>query len=260
MDTTHDVIIENQQVRLAITRDGLVRSLMFKPTGTECLVQGKTIPVSTITEPRPYQNEVKLAYPNKKTTFKANAVRQDGGKLIIGYELIPWEATVGVKVTADYLAFTLEAFNLTEDYGITMTEPPISEMWFLRLPVRDLGHWGDWLNVLWNDEVAVNLLAAEPCANADSEEGEGYRILQAGTDEKVKLTGVTAALIVCAKDELLDRIAVVEEDYGLPHGVASRRHDLYTASYYWTASVNPTNVDEHIRYARMGGFRLMNIY
>jgi len=260
MNTTQDVVLENRQMRLVITHDGIAKSLVFKPTDTECLVQRKRVPISTITEPRPYQNEVKLAYPNKKTTFKANAVRQEGDKLIIGFELIPWEATVGVKITEDYIAFTLQALNLTEDYGIAMTEPPIAEMWFLRLPVRPLGHWGDWLNVVWNEKVAVNVLAADPCANADSEEGDGYRVLQAGTDDKVRLTGATAALITCAKDELLDKIATVEADYGLPHGVASRRHELYTASYYWTAGVTPANVDEHIRYARMGGFRLMNIY
>ena len=260
MDETQDVTIENGLMRLVITDTGMARSLVFKPTDTECLAQGKRVPVSTITEPRPYQNEVKLAYPNKKTTFKSNAVRMEGDRLIIGYELIPWEATVRVTIAEDYMAFTLEGFSLTEDYGIAMTEPPISEMWFLRLPVRERGHWGDWLNVIWDDDVAVNLLAAEPCANADSEEAEGYRILQAGTDADVRLAGVTAALIVCARDELLDKIAVVEEDYGLPHGAASRAQDLYTASYYWTSTVNPTNVDEHIKYARMGGFRLMNIY
>ena len=260
MQTAHDVVIENAQARLTIGGDGMVRSLVHKPTGIECLVQGKNVPVSTITEPRPYQNEVKLAYPNKRTTFKANAARMEGDTLVIGFELIPWEATVGVKVADDYIAFTLESLNLTEDYGIVMTEPPISEMWFLRLPVRELGHWGDWLNVVWDEKVAVNLLAAGPAANADSEEGDGYRVLAAGSDDKVRLTGVTAALIVCAKDELLDRIAVVEEDYGMPHGVASRRHPLYEASYYWTAAVTPANVDEHIRYAKMGGFRLMNIY
>jgi hypothetical protein len=257
---TDDVVLENDQVRLVISSDGNAKSLVYKPTKTECLIQGKQVPISTITEPRPYQNEVKLAYPNKRTTFKANAVRKEGNKLIIGYELIPWEATVAVKITQDYFAFTLEAFTLTEDYGISMTEPPISEMWFLRLPVRELGHWGDWLNVIWDEKVAVNVLAAEPSANADSEAGEGYRVLQAGADEKVKLTGVTAALITCAKDQLLDKIAVVEEDYGLPHGVASRRHELYNASYYWTYTINPSNVEEHIKYAKMGGFRLMNIY
>jgi len=259
-DNAGDVIIENNDMKLVISGDGIAKSLIYKPGNIECLIQGKKVPVSTITEPRPYQNEVKLAYPNKKTTFKSNRVRKDGDKLIIGYELIPWEATLSIKSTADYIAFTLEAFNLTEDYGITMTEPPISEMWFLRLPVRNLGHWGDWLNVIWNEKVAVNVLAAEPCANADSEEGEEYRILQAGVDEKVKMTGVTAALITCAKDQLLDKIAIVEKDYNLPDGVASRRHELYNASYYWTANVTPANVDEHIKYAKMGGFRLMNIY
>jgi hypothetical protein len=254
-----DVVIENDEIKLIISHDGCAKSLIHKPTGTECLIGSRRVPVSTITEPRPYQNEVKLAYPNKRTTFKSNAVRKEGDKLVISYELIPWEATVSVKIAPDYMAFTLEAFNLTEDYGITMTEPPISEMWFLRLPVKELGHWGDWLNVIWDDKVAVNVLAADPCANADSEEGEGYRILQAGVDEKVKLTGVTAVLITCAKESLLNKIAKVEGDYNLPGGVDSRRHDLYNASYYSAYNLTPANVDEHIKYAIMGGFRLMKI-
>ena len=260
INSSDDIIIENDLMKLVLSADGYSKSLLCKATGTECLVQGKNVALSTITEPRPYQNEVKLAYPNKKTTFKSNRIRKEGDKLIIGYELIPWESTVEINIKPDYIAFTLEEFNLTEDYGITMTEPPISEMWFLRLPVKNLGHWGDWLNVIWDEKVAVNILAAGPYTNADSEEGEGYRILQAGVDEKVKMTGVTAVLITCAKDQLLDKIAVVENDYNIPGGVASRRHELYNASYYWTSNVTPLNVDEHIKYAKMGGFRLMNIY
>ncbi len=260
MNAMRDVTIENSRMKLVFAGDGTARSLVFKPANAECLAEGRREPISAITEPRPYQNEVKLAYPCRRTTFKANAVRQEGDALVIGYELIPWEAVVRVKVAEDYIAFTLEAFRLTEPYGIAMTEPPISEMGFLRLPLRERGHWGDWLNVVWDDDVAIALLAADPCANADSEAGEGCRILAAGSDAAVRLVGVTAALIVCATDELLDKVAAVEEDFGLPRGVASRRGDLYTASYYWTSSVTPANVDEHIAYARMGGFRLMNIY
>jgi hypothetical protein len=255
-----DVIIENDQMKLVISSNGIAKSLVYKPGNIECLIKGSQVPISTITEPRPYQNEVKLAYPNKKTTFKSNSVRKEGDKLIIRYELIPWEATVNVKITPAYIGFTIEKFSLTEDYGISMTEPPISEMWFLRLPVRNMGHWGDWLNVIWDDKVAVNVLATEPCANVDSEEGEGYRILQAGVDERVKLTGVGAALITCSTDKLLDNIAIVEKDFNLPSGVNSRRHELYNASYYWTSDVTSANVEEHIKYAKMGGFRTMMIY
>lgn len=258
MNATREVTIENRLMKLVIAGDGTVSSLVFKPTRTECLAAGKRVPVSTITEPRPYQNEVKLAYPNRRTTFKANAVRMEGDTLVIGYELVPWEAIVRVKDAGDYIAFSLEGFTLTEPS--VMPEPPILEMWFLRLPLRERGHWGDWLNVVWDDDVAIALVAADPCANADSEEGEGCRILSAGSDAAVRLAGVTAALIVCATGELLDKVATVEEDYGLPRGVASRRHSLCTASYYWTCTVTPDTVDEHIAYAKKGGFRLMNIY
>ena len=102
MDKMQDVAIENREMRLIIAGDGIAKSLIHKPTGTECLVQGRRVPISTITEPRPYQNEVKLAYPNRRTTFKSNAVRKEGDRLIIGYELIPWEAIVKVKIAGDW--------------------------------------------------------------------------------------------------------------------------------------------------------------
>ncbi len=255
-----DVVVENRLMRLVIAADGTASSLVFKPTGAECLATEKRLAISTITEPRPYQNEVKLAYPCQRTVFSSNTARMEDGKLIIGYGLIPWEAIVALKATADYIAFTLEGFRLTESYGILMTGPPISEMRFLRLPLRERGHWGDWLNVVWDDEVAVNLLAADPWTMADAEATDDGHILQAGADVEVRLNGITAALITCATDELLDKIAVVEQDYGLPQGVASRRHSLYNASYYWTSDVTPDNVDEHIHLAKTGGFRLMNIY
>ena len=258
MDASSHVVIENRLLKLVIAGDGTVASLVYKPSGTECLAGDRRIAVSTLTEPRPYHNEVKLAYPCQQTTFQANTVRMEGDRLVIGYELIPWEAVVAVKVAEDYVAFTLESFRRIQ--ASVMTEPPVSEMWFLRLPVRERGHWGDWLNVVWDDEVAVNLLAADPAAKAGAEAGAGCRILQAGADAAVRLAGVTAVLVVCATGELLDKIAAVEEAYGLPHGVASRRHPLYSASYYWTANVHPGNVDEHIRYAKEGGFRLMCLY
>jgi hypothetical protein len=256
-----DIIIENEQVRLTISGDGTAKSLLFKPSQTECLIEGKKVPVSTLTQARPYQNEVKLAYPTKETTFKANSVRREGNRLIIGFELIPWEAVIDLKITPEYIGFTLEGFNLkVRDYGINMTEPPVTGMWFLRLPVRNLGHYGDWLNVIWNDKVAVNVLGTDHYAKIDSEEGDGYRILEAGVEDRVRLKGVGAALITCSKDKLLDNIGRIEENFNLPHGVNSRRHELYNSSYYWSGNVVPGNVDEHIKYAKLAGFRTFMIY
>ncbi len=256
-----DILIENDLVRLVISKDATAKSLFCKPTREECLVRGKKIPISTLTQDRPYQNEIKLAYPTKETTFMANSARKEGDQLILGFELIPWEAVIKIKITPEYIGFSLEDFRLkVKEYGINMTEPPVSEMWFLQLPIRNRGHFGDWLNVIWDDKQAVNILGTDPYARIDAEEGEGYHLLQAGVAEKVKLKGVGAALIACPTDKLLDHIARVEEDFNLPHGVNSRRHELYNASYYWAFDVVPRNVDEHLKYAKMGGFRTFNMY
>lgn len=260
-DNKEDIVLENDQVKLIIAKEGYAKSLMYKPTGEECLITGKKVPLCSVTQERPYQNEIKLAYPTKETTFKANSLRKEGDKLIVGFELIPWEAVIKLKITPAYMGFTIEEFRLTvEDYGISMDEPGISEMWFLQLPVRNRPHYGDWLNVIWDDKQAINILGTDPYARIDSEEGDGYRILKAGVTEEVKLKDAGAALIVCSTDKLLDNIATVEDDFNLPHGVSSRRNDLYNASYYWSYDVLPGNIDEHIKYAKMAGFRAFMIY
>ena len=48
-------------------------------------------------------------------------------------------------------------------------------------------------------------------------------------------------------------------DFDLPRGVDSRRHELYNSSYYAALGITPDNVDEHIKYAKMGGFRTMKL-
>ena len=256
-----DVVIENDQIKLIISNDGTAKSLLFKPTSEECLIDGKKIPICAITQDRPYQNEIKLAYPTKETTFKANSIRREGDRLIVGFELIPWEAVIDFKISTQYIKFSLEDFRLkVKDYGINMTQPPITGMWFLQLPIRNKIHYGDWLNVIWDNKLAINVLGTDPFAQIDSEECEGYRILKAGVAEKVKLKGVGAALIVCQTDKLLDNIASVEEDFNLPHGVKSRRSESYKSSYYWSSDVNPSNVEQHIKYAKMAGFRAFMIY
>ncbi len=260
-EISDDIVIENDQMKLVISKEGYAKSLLARPGDAECLMISEKIPVCTITQKRPYQNEIKLAYPTKETTFKANSVRREGDKLIVGFELIPWEAVIGLKITPDFIGFTIEDFRLTvKDYGINMDEPAISEMWFLQLPVRNRTHYGDWLNVIWDNDHAINILGTDPWARIDSEEGDGFRIMKAGVTEDAKLKGAGAALIVCSTDKLLDNIAGVEDDFNLPHGVNSRRNEYYNASYYWAYDVAPDNVDQHIRYAKMGGFRAFLIY
>ncbi len=181
--------------------------------------------------------------------------------MIVGFETIPYEAVIKVKVAAEYIRFSLEDFIVEEeDYHVNITPPPVFEMCFLQLPVQNRDHFGEWLNVSWDDDLSINILGTDQFARIDAENRNGYRIMKADAVKDVKLRGVGAALIVCATENLLDNIAQVEEDYHLPQGVKSRRNEKIKFSYYWSGNVNPENIDQHLEYAKMGGFRSMMLY
>src|SRR5690625_2842718 len=65
-----DVVIENDDFKLVIGSNAIPKSLLSKSTGEECLMMSNSIPISTITQQRPYQNEIKLAYSCDEKTFK----------------------------------------------------------------------------------------------------------------------------------------------------------------------------------------------
>ncbi len=218
----------------------------------------------SLTQERPYNNEIKLMNPNKRTTFAANRVRRDGDKLIVGFEVVAFEAVVEIKEKDDYVAFTFVEFIVPEDaYGVgcqIIDPPPILEFRLLQLPIAKRERFGEWLNVNWDDNVAINVLSTSPHTFIDSETRKDCYIMYAQAERRVKLLGTGAALIVASPDKLLDCIESVEEDYDLPLGVKSRRSDDIDASIFWTANLNPSNVDEHIEYAKKGGFKRMLIY
>lgn len=262
-DSREDIIIENEQFKLVIRPDGTSKSLVFKPTGEECLVSGENIPIFSVTQARPYHNEIKLSHPNKEMTFEADSVRREGDSLIVGFELVPYEAIISIKETPEYLSFRFEDYIVEPgDYQwyLRITPPPATELCFIKLPVKNRKHFGEWLNVSWDNDISVNLLGTDAYARIDADKRNGYRIMRADAVKEIKPKGVEAALIVCRTDELLDKIARIEEDYHLPNGVRSRRDSRMKLSYYWSADAHPGNIQQHLKYAKMGGFRNFLFY
>lgn len=251
-----DIVIENDRMKLVISKNGTAKSLLHKPTNEECLIKEPKVPAFSVTQYHPYKNEIRLAYPFKETEFEADSVYRKGDKLIIGFELVDFEAIVDLNITPQYIQFSIEDFVS----GNGNNSPEVDEMCFLQLPVRNRTHFGDWLNVMWDDQIAINLLGTDHYARIDSEERNGYRILKADMVSEVRSKGVGAALITASTDTLLNNIARVEEDYNLPRGVKNRRREKYNSSYYWSGNVHPDNIDKHIKYARDAGFRTFMVY
>lgn len=260
-DPAGAVVLENPEMRLVISESGSALSLIYKATGQECLAVDSGLPMFSVTQDRPYDNELQLALVAQMTSFTAEHVRYENGKLIVDFALVGYEASIDVKITDSYIAFRLERLTYK---GYTSLRPkkvtPIDQALFVQLAVRDRENLGEWLNVMWDEKTAVNLLGTDPFVQIRAEQRQGFHLFQARTIADVQLEDVGAALIVTSPDKLLDRIAQIEEDFNLPRGVESRRRQEYRYSYYETSTITPANADEHVRYAKMSGMRCMEVY
>ena len=255
-----DVVIENAAVRLVIGADGAARSLIHKSTGEECLAAEVRAPICAITQYRPYDNENFMIYPAKPRVFPACRVERRGDRLYVGFEDTYDIAVIRLDIEDDYIGFSLERVDYRiEAYGVKR-QTELDEFALLRLPLRPRAHFGEWLNVVWDDRVAVNLLGTHPGTRIDAFPTAEATTLYAGLDAQVGLFGPGAALVVSSREGLLPAIGQIERDYDLPRGVESRRDGSYRCSYYSLRGVTPENIDAHIEYARRGGFRTMMVY
>lgn len=254
------IVIENAELRLTLSADARARSLIHKPTRQECLANSDQ-PAFTLTQYRPYNNELQLAYPAKSAAFAADSVRREGDLLVVNFGIVDYEARIRLRVADAYIAFTLEKLIYKNTPGYRKKPAtPVDELCFLQLPIKPRRNFGDWLNVMWDGQVAVNLLATDPFAKIDGAPYADHHRFSAAAVNEVKLEGVGAALIATKTENLLDRIATVERDFDLPRGADSRRRPEYRWSYYELVNVSPKEIDRHIAYARQAGFKAMMIY
>ncbi len=255
------IVLENSEMRLEIKSNGAAHSLIHKPTQQECLAKDSGETMFHVTQYRPYDNELQLAYPGKAIDFASNHVKQKDNRLIVTFESVGYEATIRVSITSAYIAFRLESLRYV---GFTALRPKektlIDETMFVQLPILNRKRLGRWLNVMWDEEVAVNLLGTDAATQIDAKTRDRYTLFQAGTMNDVQLEGPGAALITTTPSQLLDRIAKVEEDFDLPRGVESRRREESKYSYYQAMDLTPKDAERQIHFAKMGGFRLMSVY
>lgn len=251
------IILENSAFKLVLSNCGQAESLICKASGEECL-SGEKMSFFTLTELRPYNNEVKLSHPNKRTTYPVKSLTRKGDTLFVDFELTTYKAEISIRISDTYVAFELSKLY-TDETVLTMVPRPAAVR-LVQLPIKDRDSFGEWLNVSFDDNTAVNVLATSPYAIVDFEKRGDTRILTADALRDVKLEKTSAALIVASKDKLLDAIEDVEEDYDLPRGVKSRRSPATNSSILWTGKIDPTNVDEHIDIAKKAGLELMLIY
>ncbi len=257
-----DIVIESGLFRLTVDPQCKAKSLIIKTSGEECLCQSERLPLFSVTQERPYNNEIKLSHPIKRIICCANSICREGDRLIVGFELAPYKAVIRIKETGCYAAFMLESFILdTKAYGgLKMTPPPVSEFRIIQLPVKRKKRFGEWLNVVSDDQSAICVLGTDRYARIDSGKCRSGYVLTADAVDGIQLVNTGAALIACKTEQFMDAVDQIEKDFDLPRGAQSRRNPLINASIMWVNQINAENVEDYIRYAQLGGFKLMLIY
>ena len=258
-----EIVLESETFRLTLGADACAKSLVLKTTGEECLDARRNVPFLVSTQERPFNNEIKLAHPNRRTAYPANRVRREGDRLVFGFETAPYEAVVAVRKGKGYLAFTLEKF-LTDTVDehqykdLSMDVPPVSEFRLVQLPIRERRNFGEWLNVMWDDKSAVAVVGTDPESDIGHERRSDGRLLCADLYAGTRLAGGSAAIVAApGREAFLSAIDGLESDYDLPRGVRSRRNDLINAGILWSNEITPRNVDRQIDFVRRCGIRLV---
>lgn len=261
--TENGIIVENESFNLTIDSYCRAASLIFKKTGEELLNTDEETALFSLTQERPFNNEVKLAHMNKITTYQANrVVRVDGDRIYIGFEEIPYEAVVSVAITPAYITFTLEELIVhpSDERTLKMDKPAVFAFRLIQLPLKHRKNFGEWLNIVSDDEVSACVAATSAYELVDSEKRKNFRILYAEVRKDVKLIGAKAALIVCESDAFLDSMDTLEVEFDLPRGVKSRRDTRINDSLLRVPFISPETVDEYIGYAKKAGLKNMLIY
>ena len=246
------VVIKNKEFQLVIRADGIAESLIHLETNEELLNVGSNVPAFSVSQLRPYNNELQLALPARETTFPAKSVRQIQDRLEIRFALVDHVLTIHVQISDHYVGFKVEKVR-----GST----PLDEIVFLQLPVKSRVNFGEWLMSTWDSRLAVNLLATDPGTRIDFRRKVRCHVFRAGGLRNVGVEGISTALIATRTPSLLDHIKKVENDFHLPNGVINRRRRNQNASYYGILSdLSFETLKEHLSYAKAAGFRTIQIY
>ncbi|MGH7995776.1 MAG: hypothetical protein ACREFX_05420 [Opitutaceae bacterium] len=254
------VTIENREIRLVLSDDARVVSLVYKPTGEECLAPGANVPAFEAVQYRGY-------IPDKVTP--AHSVRREGDRLIVSFAPLVTVAVFRLRVTDSYIGITLERAAGPGEYGQSKAwysefndeTEPFDELRFAQLPLRERGKFGSWLNVDWNRRLAIALVPTDPYADVGSDATPHGRVLRASAWPSVRMAPVGVALVLADPADLLGRLDRVEADYGLPRGARSRMSAAVTHSYWDVEDpLTPGNVSRIIDYAHAAGLKDIQVY
>ena len=253
------VVLQSRSLRLEIGDDGTLRSLTSLPEGVEYAAGGAPFPIAVIYRGGQAVPDSEGEYAASTgrwiyrggARFPATRVAQEKDELAVEFGAASVTARYRVRRTDEYLAFEL----------VAVEGEAIDRIDFLRLRVRKLPYLGQWVNAAYDEEFGVCLCGGNLQTHAEMLALEREVMMAATAEAAVGFRGPAAVLFGCHRPQarFLDAMGSVERDFQLPRGAESRRSPLQKLSYLWATRPTPDNIDQYIRFAQRGGFRVLLI-
>ena len=255
-----DIVLENGRAKLVIGADAKAKSLTLKANGEELLDAEENVSLFSVTQKRPFNNELKLIHPDKQTTYEANRIRREGGALVVGFETVPYEAVITLGTNDAFFSFTLEKFNANHSMhrDQALDYPPVQMFRLVQLPVKERTNFGEWLNVMWDDKAVAAVMSVSGLEEIDSERRRASRVFSANLRPGLKLKGGQAAIVVGAgREDFMEAMDAFERANGLPLGVESRRRPEMAENILCCHRISEKDVDEWIAFCKQAGITLL---
>ena len=189
------VVLQTQDLRLEVSADGLVKSLTAKSTGTEYAWTAAPMPMASVYRggqmavgSQEAYGEFEVPQYRGGQCLPASAVSLAGDKLTIRFAGANVTATYQVTTEPHYLAFKL--LSLAGDSIIDRID-------LLQLRVKRLPFLGPWIDVAYDDQFGICLCAGNIRTNAGMSPSAEYVEMRAIATRDVALEGATAVLFGC---------------------------------------------------------------
>ncbi len=231
-----DVAFENARARIAIAANGRWQSLLDKATGRELLPDGVAMPVAEVR--------------HGGERFAASAATATGDALTLSFAGTDTVLTYTVEPADHWIVLRLRSIAGTRPESMTLVQ----------LPVGITANVGSRLNIAWDDESAVCLMAATRQADCRARPGR-HAVLSATTQDfpGPKLEGAAAAILVSPTPEFRAIAREASHAFGLltnedADGTPVKDTDLVRGSY-WFLSFGEDEVDRVIEYSNRSGIQ-----
>ena len=232
-----EIVIENEQARLVIGRDGTWRSLVDRRTGKEWCYARQNTPLAH-------------AYVDGRSQ-SASGAAWDGQRLRVVFGRQATTLVYRVEPKPNWIVFRLES---------VLGQRPTRVLTLLRVPVAITENVGPRLNIAWNDEVSICLIAANTQTYGSGGRRGEWADLRAYTQDAPgpKLEGAAVALILCPTADIRKTLHKASVDFGLLANTRDRvpAKELPEAKQsYWFMALAESDADKMVEYCHKTGFR-----